>query len=107
MYKKAHYTHSSKLNWSEGEDDQSPLLSSEFKNEWSSTSSHQYVFIVWHRDNFTLASCSLINAQVYTFKKEFNYCNHRKLVVLDITGINLERSIRPASLCGSDSKGGS
>jgi hypothetical protein len=49
----------------------------------------------------------LINPQAYTCMKEFNYCNHRKLVVLEITGINLERNIRPASLSGSDGKGGS
>ena len=53
---------------------------------------------------FTLVSCTLIKP---TFRKEFNYCNHRKFVVLEITGINLECNIRSASLSGSDGKGGS
>jgi hypothetical protein len=59
------------------------------------------IFIAWNRNISTFVSCSLMNPKAYGFRKEFNYFKRRKPVVLEITGINLERNITFLSGCAA------
>jgi hypothetical protein len=69
------------IKWPGCEADCSSLCSAKVKNVWSSTSTFPYVFMSWHRDNFTFYPCLIFNLQNHIGSVEVKHHAFLALIV--------------------------